>query len=367
MKLLLTTLFICACSLFSFGQTDAITDTTIYEVAESLPYPLFKTCFPDKHPGWTADSMRRCGEMNLLGMLSANMRYPAEAQEQGIQGTVVLSFVVEPNNGRISNVGLLKDIGGGCGQEAIRVLKALDEVGMRWAPAMQGGSPIRIRHSIPLRFKLKEALPYFISVNGDTIYTNYDTEPSFKQGIDSLIGYVINRLEYPAGWEDSCMTGVIEMSLLINKKGGLQVEDVLDFNNLGLDFQWEAMRLANNMGGMWQAATYQGMSVTASTPLRVVFKSEASGCKTANDVFDRTTVLSDEGSVLAATNKPDEAISKWTEALKLQPDNCEILYYRGTTLLNQNRREDACKDFTRIKEVLGITWFEDVKRLVCGW
>ncbi len=354
-------------SLFSFAQTPVVTDTTIYEVAESLPYPLFKTCFPDKRPSWTVDSMRRCGEMNLLGMLSANMRYPVEAQENGIQGTVVLSFVVEPSNGRISNLGLLKDIGGGCGQEAIRVLKALDEVGMRWAPAMQGGSPIRVRHSLPMRFKLKEALPYFISEKGDTIYTNYDAEPSFKPGLDSLINFVVNRLDYPAGWEDSCKTGVIEMSLLIDKRGRLQVEDVLDFNNLGLDFQWEAMRLANKMNGMWQPAIYQEKSVTASSPLRVVFKSDEQSCKTANDVFDRTMVLADEGSVLAATDKPDEAISKWTEALKLQPDNCEILYYRGTTLLNQNRREDACKDFARIKEILGITWFEDVKRLVCGW
>ncbi len=367
MKLLLTTLLICSCSLFSFGQTNAITDTTIYEVAESLPYPLFKTCFPDKHPGWTADSMRRCGEMNLLGILSANMRYPVEAQENGLQGTVVLSFVVEPSNGRISNVGLLKDIGGGCGQEAIRVLKALDEVGMRWVPGMQGGTPIRVKHSVPLRFKLKEALPYFISAKGDTIYTNYDAEPGFKLGMDSLINYVINRLKYPAGWEDSCKTGVIEMSLLIGKNGKLQVEDVLDFNNLGLDFQWEAMSMANKMGGMWQAATYRDKPVTASTPLRVVFKSDEPSCKTANDVFDRAMVLADEGSVLAATDKPDEAIEKWTAALKLQPNNCEILYYRGTTLLNKNLREDACKDFTRIKEILGITWFEDVKRLVCGW
>lgn len=367
MKLLFTTLFFCTCCLYSFGQADAVKDTTIYEVAESLPYPLFKTCFPDKHPNWTVDSMRRCGEMNLLGMLSANMRYPVEAREKGIQGTVVLSFVVEPDNGRISNIRMLKDIGGGCGEEAIRVLKALDEVGMRWAPAMQGGTPIRIRHSVPLRFKLQEALPYFISEKGDTIYTSYDTEPAFKQGVDSLINYVINRLKYPAGWEDSCRTGVVEMSLLIRKNGRLQVEDVLDFNNLGLDFQWEAMSLANKMNGMWQAATFQNRPVTASTPLRVVFKSDEPGCKTANAVFDQTMVLADEGSVLSATDKPDEAIIKWTEALNLQPNNCEVLYYRGTTLLNQNKREEACKDFNRIKEIMGITWFEDIRRLVCGW
>lgn len=367
MKKLLSALFYLLFCLHATAQTTAIADTTIYAFAEALPYPLIKSCLQESNPDWTPDSVRRCGEFQFLGLLTSNMRYPEEARQQGIEGTVVLSFVVEPSNGRISNISLLKDIGGGCGEEAIRVLKAMDELGLRWVPAMQGGSPVRLRHALPLRFKLQEALPYYLSEKGDSIYTEYDTEPDFKYGLDSLINYVINRLEYPESWEDSCKTGVFEMGLLIRANGSATVENVLDFNNLGLDFQWEAMRLANRMRNMWTPATYQAKAVTATSPLRVVFKSDAPGCATANSTFDQTMLLADEGARLLSEEKPEEAIETWTKALALQPDNCELLYYRGTALLNQNRREEACQDYNRIKTLLGITWFEQVRRLVCGY
>lgn len=367
MKLLLTTLFSAFFFLGAYAQNDAVQDTTIYEVAETLPFPLLKSCLSNPSPDWNTDSIRRCGEMQLLGLLSSNIRYPAEAREKNIQGTVVLSFVVEPATGRVSNIKLLKDIGGGCGDEAIRVLKALDEIGLRWSPALRGETPVRLRHSIPLRFKLQEPLPYYLSETGDSIYTDYDKEPQFKAGIDSLINYVYQRLEYPEAWEDSCKTGVLEMALLIRGNGGIQVENVLDFNNLGLDFQWEAMRLANRTAGMWQPAVFKDKSVTATLPLRVVFKSDAAACKTANTNFDNAMLLADQGSDLLTAGKSEEAIKKWTEALVLQPDNCELLYYRGTALLNDNHREDACKDFTRIKTIMGITWFEELRKLVCGW
>ncbi len=367
MKSPIFTLFFLAFSIVSIAQVAGIADTTIYDVAEERPFPLFKSCLATAHPGWSKDSVLRCSEIQLLAMMSSNMRYPLEARDQNIQGTVVLSFVVEPTNGRVSNIVLLKDIGGGCGQEAIRVLKALDEVGLRWSPAMRGGQPIRVRQSIPLRFKLQEALPYYVAASGDTVYTSLDTEPMFKGGGDSLIQYVFNRLKYPKVWADSCSTGVIEMALLVLPNGETRVENILDFNNIGLDFQWEAMQLANRMAGKWESATFQGQRVTATSPLRVVFKSDASGCKNANSIFDQTMILADEGSSLLAAEKPEEAIQKWTEALTLQPDNCELLYYRGTTLLNLNRREAACQDYNRIKAVMGITWFEDIRRLVCGW
>jgi len=351
----------------SIAQPISIQDTVVYEVAETLPFPLLKNCMLENHPGWTVDSARSCSEMQLLGLLASNMRYPEEARQQNIQGTVVLSFVVEPANGRISNIGLLKDIGGGCGAEAIRVLKALNEAGLRWAPATRAGAQVRLRHSIPVRFKLQEALPYYVSEQGDSIYIDYASGPSYKPGMDSLITYVLNRLVYPKTWKDSCKTGIIEMALLIRKDGAVNVENTLDFNNLGLDFQWEALRLANRTSGSWQPAIYGGQPVMSTTPLRVVFKSDAPGCKTANGNFDRAMILADEGSMLLTAEKPMEAIAKWTEALALQPNNCELLYYRGTALLNENHREEACEDYSRVKDIMGVTWFEEIRRLVCGW
>jgi len=355
--------------LFSAGilnAQSAVTDTTIYDVAERMPYPLLNSCNPTLHPDWTDDSIRRCAEIQLLTLLSQNIRYPEDARVKNVQGTVVVSFVVEPN-GRMTHYKLLKDIGDGCGEEALRVLMAMDTIGLRWQPAQREGQPIRMRQSLPLRFKLQEALPYYITEANDTIYSVLDAEPVFKGGMDTLLTFIYNRLKYPAAYVDSCKTGVVEMSLIIRTDGSVEVDNQIDFLNLGADFQWEAVRLANRTNLMWTPAKYDEKSVTTTLPLRVLFKSPAKGCAAANDRFDRATLLANEGATLLEQQKTEEAIQKWTEALAIVPNNTEWLYYRGTTLLNLNRREDACKDYNRVKQILGITWFEGVRKLICGW
>lgn len=301
-----------------------------------------------------------------MRLLSQNIRYPEAARTNNTEGTVVVTFVVEPT-GRMTYYKILKDIGNGCGDEALRVLKALDTIGLRWQPALRDGKPVRVRQSLPLRFKLQEAIPYYVSEQGDTIYSVYDVGPGFQGGLDSLVGFVLNRLSYPSAYTDSCKTGVIEMALLIFDDGSVEVDNQIDFNNLGPDFQWEALRLVNRTEGLWTPAQRNGTPVTTSLPLRVLFKSPKPGCTAANSRFDRATLLAEEGASLLEQNKPEEALQKWTEALAIQPNNTEWLYYRGTTLLNQGRREDACADYNRVKQILGITWFEQIRRVVCGW
>lgn len=362
-KTSLWVLFALAWNLLS-AQTPA--DTTLYEVAEKLPFPLLASCQPQQHPGWTEDSVRRCAESQLLGILSRNIRYPEEARQKNIEGTVVASFVVE-TNGRMSNIHILKDIGSGCGDEALRVLQALDTAGLRWMPAVNQGKPVRMKQALPLRFKLQEALPYYISQAGDTLYTTVDTDAGFKGGLDSLLAFVLNRLEYPARYRDSCKTGIIEMALIIRPDGRVEVENQLDFKNLGMDFQWQALRMVNRSAGLWIPATYDSRPVATTLPLRALFKSDAPACAGANEKFDRAMILADNGAEFAGQNQPDKAVEAWDKALELDPDNTELLYYRGTALLSLDRKDDACKDFNRVKAILGISWFEQLRRLVCGW
>lgn len=358
-------LFVLSC-IFSFAQGTAAVDTTIYEITEETAYPLMASCDPARHVSWTADSIRRCAESQLLSILSSNIRYPADAADNNIQGTVVTSFVVELS-GKMSNFKLLKDIGGGCGAEAIRVLKAFDEAGLRWQPARIAGKPVRMRQSLPLRFRLQEALPYYLNDRNDTIYTSVSSSPGFRPGLDSLASFALNRLRYPAAQLDSCKTGVIEMSLVIHRDGSVNVENQLDFNSLGYDFQWEAIRLANQTNGMWTPGTYNDKLVNTTQSFRVLFKSDKKNCAAANQRFDQAMLLADEGATLLESDQADAAIAKWTDALKLQPNNTEIIYYRGTAYLNQNKRDEACADYNRIKELMGTTWFEPVRRLFCGW
>jgi TonB family protein len=366
---LLIIVFALACRVSGYTQTvtaPAITDTVIYDVADQQPIPLISSCLKNQPANWNMDSLKHCADAGLLTILTGNIRYPEEARQKNLQGMVVLSFVVE-TTGKISNISLLKDIGGGCGQEAIRVLKALDDAGLHYKPGQRNDKPVRARQTLPVRFKLEEALPYYKNNSGDTIYTVLNTGPVFKGGLDSLAKFTVNQLQYPAGKDTACRTGIIEMSLLIRADGAVKIENQIDFSNLGLDFQWEAIRLANRTIGMWTPATYQGRQVTTTQPLRVVFQSDFPSCKFMNSQFEKAVVLANEGAELLDKKQPEEAISKFTAALVLQPDNTEWMYYRGSALLNLNRRDDACRDFNRIKEILGITWFENMRKLLCGY
>ena len=86
----------------------------------------------------------------LYKYLAQNIKYPALARDNGITGRVYVTFVVE-RDGSIANPKVLKDIGGGCGQEAIRVVKSMP----RWTPGKQRGKAVRVQFNLPVNFNLK--------------------------------------------------------------------------------------------------------------------------------------------------------------------------------------------------------------------
>ena len=90
------------------------------------------------------------GEQDLLKFLADNIQYPPLARENNIQGTVALSFVVG-KDGRVSDVNILKDIGGGCGKEAVRVVQSMP----RWSPGEANGHAVKVRFTLPVRFRLQ--------------------------------------------------------------------------------------------------------------------------------------------------------------------------------------------------------------------
>ncbi|MFA8299868.1 MAG: energy transducer TonB [Hyphomicrobiales bacterium] len=90
------------------------------------------------------------GMGKLMKFLGNNIKYPMIAKESGIQGKVYLSFVVEPN-GSISNIKILRGIGGGCDEEAVRVVKSMP----KWKPGKQRGKAVRCAFNLPVVFKLQ--------------------------------------------------------------------------------------------------------------------------------------------------------------------------------------------------------------------
>ena len=90
------------------------------------------------------------GQGALMDFLSNNVKYPVVAQENGVQGRVVVSFVVE-KDGSITDVKVVKSVDPSLDKEAARVVKSMP----KWIPGKQNGSAVRVKYNVPVSFRLQ--------------------------------------------------------------------------------------------------------------------------------------------------------------------------------------------------------------------
>ena len=112
-------------------EEEEVQEQEIFQIVEEMP----------AYPG---------GDQKLMEYVAKNIKYPQIARETGIQGRVFVGFVVEPD-GSVSNVKVLRGIGGGCDEEAMRVVKSLP----KWKPGKQRGKAVRVSYMLPVNFKLQ--------------------------------------------------------------------------------------------------------------------------------------------------------------------------------------------------------------------
>ena len=90
------------------------------------------------------------GQGALMAFLSSNIKYPVVAQENGVQGRVIVGFVVE-KDGSISDVKVMRSVDPSLDREAQRVVKAMP----KWKPGKQNGSAVRVKYTVPVVFRLQ--------------------------------------------------------------------------------------------------------------------------------------------------------------------------------------------------------------------
>lgn len=89
------------------------------------------------------------GEEARLKFISSNVKYPQVARELGVSGTVYVEFIVG-RDGKISDAKVVRGIGGGCDEEALRVVKMFPN----WKPGKQRGKAVTVRFRMPIKFTL---------------------------------------------------------------------------------------------------------------------------------------------------------------------------------------------------------------------
>ena len=113
------------------GEVENSDMVDVYTIVEQMP----------EFPG---------GNEKLMEFISSNIQYPQEAKEKGVQGRVHVNFVVD-TDGCIGDVKVLRGIGGGCDEEAVRVVKSMPQ----WQPGKQRGKAVKVAYTIPFDFKLQ--------------------------------------------------------------------------------------------------------------------------------------------------------------------------------------------------------------------
>lgn len=91
------------------------------------------------------------GDEAYLAFLAKNIKYPETSRNNGAQGTVYAAFIVE-KDGSITDIEILESPDSAISKEVERVLKLMP----RWKPGMQGGKPVRVKYSVPVRFQIDE-------------------------------------------------------------------------------------------------------------------------------------------------------------------------------------------------------------------
>ncbi|GAB2486320.1 energy transducer TonB [Algoriphagus taiwanensis] len=127
---LIPSLFILICLILGLSSFEVKAQETIHKQVDEMPSP----------PG---------GMQGFTQYMIENLKYPEVAKEKGIEGMVVVAFVVK-SDGSVENIEIIRGIGAGCDEEALRVVA---ESG-KWTPGKKEGKAVNTQMTLPVQFKL---------------------------------------------------------------------------------------------------------------------------------------------------------------------------------------------------------------------
>ena len=207
-------------------EVGCVDNDTVYQIVEEMP----------EFPG---------GAEAMMKSIAGNIKYPEAAIDKNIEGRVFVSFVIE-KDGSVSNVKVLRGIGGGCDEEAARVISSMP----KWKPGKQKGEFVRVSYQIPIMFKLgqtndeyKTTVKTVIAGDGDYsykastatipdnpakasmkpdkdgVYQIVDEMPEFPGGVEALMDYVSRNVKYPESAKENNLQGRVLVKFVIEKDG----------------------------------------------------------------------------------------------------------------------------------------------------
>ncbi len=174
------------------------------------------------------------GQDALMKYLSSHIRYPKEARDNGLQGTVVVQFIVQ-KDGTITHVKTVgKPKNGSLEKEAMRVVKQMPQ----WIPGKQNNRYVKVQFSLPIRFQLDGPTKKQMSAESSTllpsppaaspsledkadVYKQVEQMPQFPGGQDALMTYLSQKIKYPSKAREKGIQRTIVIQFIVEKDGSL--------------------------------------------------------------------------------------------------------------------------------------------------
>ena len=231
-------------------------EDTVYQIVEQMP----------KYTG---------GEEAMMKYVAENIKYPQAAKDKNISGRVFVGFVIE-KDGSVSNVKVVRGIGGGCDEEAARVIKEMP----KWKPGMQKGKPVRVNYMMPIFFKLDDGQPAKsvkkekasnpdMTPDKNGVYQIVEEMPQYPGGEDALMDYVSKNVVYPSEAQEKGISGRVFVGFIVEKDGS--VSNVKVLRGIGGGCDEEAVRVIKGMP-KWKPGKQDGKPVRVSYMMPIIFK-----------------------------------------------------------------------------------------------
>ncbi len=214
----------------------------------------------------------------LMNYLRKDMKYPKEAQDKGIQGRVIVQFVVN-KDGSICDAKVVKPVDPLLDAEALRAVNAMP----KWTPGKQKGEPVRVRFTLPLSFHLaddttpkasetKQATTVKVdesTVDGEEVFQVVENLPEYPGGMNELMKFLQQEVKYPKEAQEKGLQGRVIVQFIVKKDGSIIEPKVVKPVDPLLDA--EAVRVVSAMP-KWNPGRQRGQAVNVRFTLPITFR-----------------------------------------------------------------------------------------------
>ena len=206
-------------------------------------------------PGFSSPSYPG-GEVAMSKFINDRLFYPPSARKAGIEGKVIVRFVVSAK-GDIRDVRVLRSLHPDCDSIAVRIVRSMP----RWTPGQQRGKDAAIGYILPIAFRLSKD-----DIEGK-IYTLANPMPEFPGGMDSLFSFIRKNLKYPS--LDQCFQGRVVIRFVVTKEGTVKQPKII--KGIVPEADEEALRVVRLMPD-WIPGKRNGEAVNVYYMVSVSFK-----------------------------------------------------------------------------------------------